>query len=194
MIGVTRRPGPAVGPPGGMAQQGNSAMDRFLQTALANQGAPPPGLNIQAQTNPQLEALQGRANKYMDDLQAGTGHAMDLAGQKMRDAREGGRQALGTSEGMRGVASSNRMGQYEADTQRGVTRAIADTGLERERMLGSAIQGSLGIARAPGEMALQEKGFGLSAYQAQQQANQQQFSNFMALLNAQRQSPIYGGF
>lgn len=150
-------------------------------------------LTLTAQTNPALDALLATNNKYIRDLQSGTGLAMDIAGQKMRDAAEGSKAALGQSEGFRGVRSSNRMAGLEADTNRNVTQAIGNVAAERERMLGGAIQGSLGIARAPAEMALAEKGLGLNAFQAQKQAEQQDFGAFLALLNAKRESPIYSG-
>lgn len=150
-------------------------------------------LTLSAQTNPALDSLLAQQNKYISDLQSGTGLAMDVAGQKMRDAAEGSKAALGQSEGFRGVRSSNRMAGLEAETNRNVTKAIGDVASERERMLGAAIQGGLGIARAPGEMALAEKSLGLNAFQAQRQSEAQDLSAFMALLNAQRSSPIYSG-
>jgi hypothetical protein len=122
-------------------------------------------VNFEAQADPNLEALLGRYNKYLDDFEGNTGHILDLAGQKMRDAREGGRKALTTSEGVRGVGSSNRMGQYEADTQRGVAGAVADAANARLLQQGNEIRGGLGLAEAPGSSALREKMFGLSAAQ-----------------------------
>lgn len=172
------------------------------------QGVPPPyspsggaggagggaGGSFTAQTNPALDALQGRYDKYLDNLEGNTGRIMDIAGSRIRDAREGGRSALQASEALRGVGSSNRVGNYDADTTRSQQGAIADITTQRENTLGSALQGGLGIARAPGEFALAEKGLGIQAAQAQQAAANQQLQAYLALLQSQRQSPIFSGF
>ncbi len=149
-----------------------------------------PGINLTASTYPALEALQGRYTKYLDNLEGNTGHMMDIAGQKLRDAREGGKAALQQSAGIRGVASNPALGKYESDTQRGVQQAITDVGVERERTLGAALGSGVGVYGAPANLALQEKGLGINAYQAQQQATANQFQMWLALLNAQRQSPL----
>lgn len=157
------------------------------QTAQQPPQAAP--LNLQAELDPRLLGLLGRQNRYLDALESGGGLQMDIAGQKMRDASIGARQSLQQSEGARGVSSSNRLGKLEADTNRNVTQAIGDVASRREAMLGQAIQGGLGVAAAPGAAALAEKGLGLNAYQAQNAVNSQNFSNFLALLQAQRTSP-----
>jgi hypothetical protein len=159
---------------------------------MPNFGGPPPGINISAQNNPALEALQARYDKYLNGLEANSGQIMDQAGSRLRDAREGGLKTLTQTQGLRGVASSPATAKYEADTQRGVQSAIADITTDRERTLGAALTGGLGIARAPGEMALAEKGLGINAFQAQSAANMQQFQAWLALLNAQRDSPMMG--
>jgi len=152
------------------------------------------GGTFTAQTNPALDALQGRYDKYLDNLEGNTGRIMDIAGSRLRDAREGGRTSLQASEALRGVGSSNRLGGYDAATTRGEQGAIADITTERERTLGGALQGGLGIAKAPGDMALAEKGLGIQAAGQQQQAANQQLQAWLALLQSQRQSPIYSGF
>lgn len=151
---------------------------------------PAPGINVTASTYPALEALQERYNKYLGGLETNTGQIMDQAGSRLRDAREGGKRSLQQSQGARGVASSPADSRYEADTQRGVQGAISDIATERERTLGAALQGGLGIARGPADLALSEKGLGINAYQAQQQAQIGQFNAWLALLNAQRNSPL----
>jgi len=156
-------------------------------------GAPSPGIAVSAQTNPALDALLARSTANLDRLTSGGGELMDTAAGRIRDIREGGRSALGQSEGMRGVSSSNRMGQYEADTSRGEMGAITDITNNRQQNLTSAIQGGLGVAGAGQEMALREKQFGLATQQAASQSANDNFAHFMALLQAQRSSPIYSG-
>lgn len=157
-----------------------------------------PNLNVNAQTSPELQALLDRNNRNLDEIESGTGHEMDVMGQKFRDAREGGRESLRQANAFAGRASTPATAGYEAETQKGVQGTLADVALRRRQMLTGAIQGSLGIARAPGDMALAEKGLGLQAYQAQTAAQnaaaQLQLQQMLALLNAQRQSPIYSGF
>jgi hypothetical protein len=161
--------------------------------AGASAGAPG-AATVTAQTNPMLDALTTRYGSYLDNLEGNTGRIMDIAGSKLRDAREGGRNALQQSEGFRGVSSSNRLGQYDTATQRGVQGAIADITTAREGTLGNALQGAVGVARAPAELALAEKQFGLQTANAQQANVNNQFNQLMALLNATRQSPIYSGY
>jgi hypothetical protein len=162
----------------------------------------PPGgsggpLNQTAQTYPELEALQGRYNQHLDNLSGNTGHVMDTMATKFRDAREGGRENLRQANVAAGRSSTPATGNYESQTQRGVQSTLADVANERERMLTGALQGGLGIARAPAELALQEKGHGLAMYTAQtnaaNQAAQMNLQALLAMLQAQRQSPIYGG-
>jgi hypothetical protein len=154
-------------------------------------------ININAGMYQPLNALQDRYNKYLGNLETNTGHIMDTAGAKLRDAREGGKTSLQQGNTMRGVASSPNMANYEAQTQRGVQQTIGDITTERERTLGSALQGGLGIMRSPAELAMQEKGLGIQAYQAstaaQNAAAQQNLNAFLAMLNAQRSSPLYTG-
>jgi hypothetical protein len=160
-------------------------------------GGDPGGLSQTAQTYPELEALQGRYNRHLDDLQNNTGHVMDVMGTKMRDAREGGRENLRQANTFAGRASTPETSNYESNTQRGVQSTLADVANDRERQLTGALQGGLGIARAPADLALAEKGYGLQAYQAQTQAANQKaqldLQALMAMLQAQRQSPIYSG-
>jgi hypothetical protein len=152
----------------------------------ANQGS----VNLSAQTNPALDALLQRSNRYMDTLESNTGGAMTKAAQLVRDAREGGKRTLQQNEAMRGVGSSNAQSNYEAGTTGLETKALSDVAAAREATLGGAIQGALGIARAPAEMSLQERHLGLSAAQLQQQAAQANMDRWLALLNATRNSPV----
>lgn len=157
-----------------------------------------------AQVHPALSALGDRYTEYLDDYMEGTGHALDVLGGRIRDAREGGRRSLAASEGLRGIKSSNRMAQYEAETQGDMAKAMTDAALRREESYGGAMRGGLPIYQAPGQMAMAEKGLGLSAWQAANQANQwnaaqqhqvaqDEFANFLAMLQAQRTSPVYTG-
>ncbi len=156
-------------------------------------GVMSPGINVSAQSNPHLDALLSRSNANLDRLTSGGGELMDTAAGRIRDIREGGRAALGQSEGMRGVSSSGRLADYEGDTSRAQMGAITDITNNRQQNLTSAIQGGLGIAGAPAEMALREKQFGLATHQANQQSANDNFQRFLALLQAQRTSPIYSG-
>lgn len=168
--------------------------------AYGNQYLPPDGSsgasggaggNFSASTYAPLEALQGRYNKYLDNLEGNSGQIMDQAASRLRDIREGGRKSLMASEGSRGINTSNRLSNYEADTAGSQAKAIADITTNREQTLGNALQGGLGIAQAPANLALSEKGFGLSAAAQQQAAAQQNLQSYLALLNSQRTSPIY---
>lgn len=153
----------------------------------------PTSTAISAATSPALDALQGRYGKYLDNLEGNSGRIMDIAAGRLRDTREGGRAALQQSQGFRGVGSSNRLANYDASTQRGQAGAIADITTQREGTLGNALQGGLGIARAPADLALAEKGFGLTAANQQLQQQQQTFNQLQALLQATRTSPLTGG-
>lgn len=154
---------------------------------------PPPTFDVQAQQSPELQALSGRWNTYLDDIDKNTGHAMDVAGQKFRDIREGGAKSLAASEGSRGINTGTSQEKYAADTARGEQSAIANTALERERMKGMALQGAGQAARSPLEMALQEKQLGLEGWGMTNAANSQAFNQWLAMLQAQRSSPIYTG-
>jgi hypothetical protein len=147
-----------------------------------------------AQTSPALDALQGRYDKYLSGLESNTGRIMDIAGSKLRDIREGGRTSLQASEALRGIGSSNRVANYDAATARSQQGAIADITTQREGTLGAALQGGLGIAKAPADLALSEKGLQLSAAAQQQQAANSSLQAYLSLLQANRSSPIYSGF
>lgn len=152
-----------------------------------------PSTTLNAEMYQPLTALQGRYDKYLNNLESGTGQIMDQAGQRFRDAREGGRQSLIQGQGIRGVGSSNQLAGYEAGTQRGVQSAVADMANARTQMLGGALQGGVGVMGAPAELSLKERGLGLQAAQLNEQTQMNNFNRFLALLNAQRQSPIYSG-
>lgn len=181
--GSSSVPVPTSGPLPGMSQTMNDGGDGGLQQT--------------AQTYPELEALQGKYNQHLSDLQNNTGHVMDTMATKFRDAREGGRETLRQGNAFAGRASTPETSNYESNTQRGVQSTLADVANDRERQLTGALQGGLAIARAPADLALAEKGYGLQAYQAQTQAANQKaqldLQALMAMLQAQRQSPIYSG-
>jgi hypothetical protein len=177
---------------GGLAVGGSGPVGGFGGMPSIGSLPSAPGVNLTASSNPALEALSERYKKYLDNLEGNTGQIMDQAGQRLRDAREGGRQSLMQTQGLRGVSSSPATAKYEADTQRGVQGAISDIATERERTLGAALGGGVGVFGAPANLALQEKGLGLNAWQAQQQAQMNQFQMWQALLNAQRNSPLGG--
>jgi len=159
----------------------------------------PPPPNITAQIDPNLTQVNQEAQDYLSRLQSGTGYAMDIMGQKARDAREGGRTALLQANALAGRPSGAGLSNYEAQTQQGVQDALATTALGRESMYGQALGTALSAARAPGDQALAEKGLSLQAYQAHQQAvnaaNQANntaandaFQQMLALLQARRSS------
>jgi hypothetical protein len=164
-------------------------------------------VNLQAQPNPHLEALTKDYKGYTDDLKSGTGHFLDVTGQKIRDAREGGKRSLAESESFRGIGSSNRAAQYEEGTLDELQRGLTDAGIERERTYGAALQGGVGVYGAPADLALREKGLGLDALREGRAAQQQQydqqrnasldkFSQFLELLQQQQSmpsAPVYTG-
>jgi hypothetical protein len=187
------------------------ALSTSTSTALPISSAPsaynppqvqaPPPIDIQAQTNPGLDQTNTQYQDYLTRLKEGSGFAFDVAGQKARDAREGGRKALIQANALAGRSSTAGLSGYEAGTQRAVQGALTDAALGREQQYGSALSGAVTAAQAPVNAALAEKNLGLNAWQAQ--ANQIQATNaanaaaqqtawqqMMALLQAQRSSPL----
>ncbi len=162
--------------------------------AASTPGAP---VTFKADTNAALDALSGKYTQHLDDLENNSGKIMDIAGQRMRDAREGGRRSMSDTMTLSGKATDPAAAQYEADTTRGVEGAIADTEAQREAQLTSALQGGVAVHSASPELALKEKQFQAGVYGQQQQAQAQEasanFDRFLALLNSQRTSPIYTG-
>jgi hypothetical protein len=152
-----------------------------------------PQLTLRANTNASLEALRSRYGKHLDDISGDTGHFMDLAGSRIRDAREGQRNALQQDSVFRGAASDPSLAAYDAETTGDVSKAVADVGAQREQQLTSALQGGVNVMGAPEDQAMREKQLQVSAYQAQNAANNQNFASWLALLNATRTSPIYTG-
>lgn len=154
-------------------------------------------LEFKADTNAGLDALAKRYNSHLDDIENNTGRIMDQRGSRLRDAREGGARALGDASLQSGHASDPAVAQYASDTTRGVESAVADVAQEQQNALTSALQGGVAVNRAPSDLALDEKRFQLSAYQADSAAKNQSaqlnLQALMASLNAQRDSPIYNG-
>lgn len=162
---------------------------------------PPPTpepLQLSAQEDPNLVGLGNDYKKYISDLQSGTGRIMDIAGSRLRDAREGGRKALSEDAAMRGVDDSKLLEDYDTETQGGVSKALADITTDRERTLGGALQGGVSVFGAPKQLALQEKGLGLQAWQANNAASNQSWQNILSLINARNLTqpplPQYGGY
>lgn len=164
--------------------------------------AAPSAPNISATISPQLEALSGKYDKYVSDLETNTGHSMDVMGNKFRDIREGGRKALMDRNAIAGRNSATGVQDYDAETSRGVQAEVAKAGLDREVMRGSALSGAVAAAKAPLDTALAEKGLGLSAYNAHNSAvnaanatNSANFNNaynqMVSLLEYNRSSPVY---
>jgi hypothetical protein len=156
---------------------------------------PPPAapLSLHADTNQALDALIGRYTKQLDNLSSNSGEMMDIAAQKIRDAREGGRKELGQASLAAGRASDPNIAAYDAATEGAQAGAIAGTAAQREANLTNALQGGVGVMGAPANLALQEKQLQLGAYNAQNAATNNTFQQFMAMLNASRTSPIYTG-
>lgn len=160
-------------------------------------GGSAPSLTLHADTNSALTALTGRYNKHLDDLSGNTGEIMDTAGSRIRDAREGGRRALQEDALFANRASDPALASYDAATTGAQAGAIADIAQGREANLTNALVGGVGVMGAPAEMALKEKGQQINAYSAENAAkaatSNMAFQQWMALLNAQRSSPIYTG-
>lgn len=160
--------------------------------------APAPAVNLQANTSEALDALTKRYMGNLDDIKGNSGYFMDLAGSKIRDAREGGRTALQQDAAFAGKASDPSIAAYDADTQRAQAGAIADVAAQREGIYTGAIAGGVNVASAAPRLALDEKQLQVNAYNAQQAATQaaamNDFSRWRALLDAQRGSPIYQGY
>lgn len=191
---------------GGQAQSVQQSMLEAAQrggTAPATPGSSSGGgssdssgsgsLTLKADTNASLEALRNRYTGHLDDIKGNTGHFMDLAGSRIRDAREGGKAALQQDSMFRGAASDPSLAAYEADTTGAVAGAVADVAAGREQQYTNALQGGVAVAGAPEEQALREKQLQVNAYQAESASKNQNFASWLALLNASRTSPIYTG-
>lgn len=154
-------------------------------------------LTLHADTNQALSALSGRYGKHLDNLEGNTGHIMDTAASRIRDVREGGRRALQEDALFANKASDPGLASYEAGTSGLQAGAIADIAQGREANLTNALVGGVGVMGAPAEMALKEKGTQIAAYNAENAAksavSNMAFQQWMALLNANRTSPIYTG-
>lgn len=153
-------------------------------------------LNFSAEKSPELLALLGESQSYINDLKNNTGHTMDELGAKLRDSREGGKRSLQQGESARGVNSSMAQSNYEGATQRGVQDTLAGVARDREAMRGGAIQGAAGIAGGINSAAMAEKALQLGAWSAQQQAQAAKeaanYNQWLSLLGEYRSSPAYG--
>jgi len=160
---------------------------------------------ITAQKPAALTALLDRYNTHLDKLGEGRGREMEYDAAGIRDAREGGRQALSDSEKLRRVKSSNRMGRYDATTASMASDSLSTGGLAFDDREGEAIRGGLGLAGAGSRAALAEKEFGLDSWQAGQAAANSSWqrerakhtdavNNWMQALQMQRSSPVYRGY
>lgn len=158
----------------------------------------PEPLQLSAELDPNLVGLGNDYKKYISDLQSGTGRIMDIAGSRLRDSREGGRKALSEDAQVRGVDDSKLLESYDTETQGGVQKALADITTDRERTLGGALQGGVNVFGAPKQLALQEKGLGLQAWQANNAASNQSWANILALIAARNATqppmPQYAGY
>lgn len=166
-----------------------------------NGGATPPKpseLKLESTLDPRLEELVGMERGYLGDLKEGTGRIQDITAGRLRDVREGGRKAVQNSAAFRGVDDEHALTSYDAETARGEQSALADVATGREALMGSALQGALGIFAAPGQNALAQQANQIGAFQANNAANmewwnatnmvgKQNFSNWMAILGLQNE-------
>jgi len=201
---ATQSAGPL--PPGGLPGiGGGGSVQQSMLEAVQRGGAAPSttstggagsgssSLTLKADTNASLEALRNRYGTHLDNITGNSGQMMDLAGSRIRDAREGGRAALQQDSMFAGKASDPSLASYDSQTQGQVAGAVADVAAGREAHLTSALQGGVNVMGAPEDQAMREKQLQLGAYQAENAAKNQNFSSFLALLNATRTSPIYTG-
>lgn len=162
--------------------------------------APPPP-NIQSQRDPTLDAVQDRYDKFLGDIEGGTGRIMDIAGSRTRDAAEGARTMARENAAARGVGSAKEVGVIDSATQRNIAAQNADIALGRESLTLQALTGAGGNAANTAGQALAEKQHGLGVYEAASRAQssaaaaaaQSQataFNQMMALLETQRSSPV----
>jgi hypothetical protein len=149
------------------------------------------GFNNTAQTYPGFDSLLKKYMGWAECLESGSDRVMDMAGQKYRDAREGGLKSLRAGNRAAGRISSPNESRYQSETTRGVQQAVADTAIKREAMIGAAYAGALPLTAAGPNMALAEKNLGLQQVVAQNQMANSSFNNFLALLQALRSSPTY---
>lgn len=157
---------------------------------------------IAAADDPRLTALNDRYNSYLDDFDKGTGKALDQAGAKFRDAREGARSAMSNDAAFRGVNADT--GNFDASTLRGEQGAIADEATKREAEKGENLRGGLAIAGAPGSANRQDRQLNLDLLRDQENQSQQTWENsrdtandawskFLAMLGQARQGPLPPG-
>lgn len=148
-----------------------------------------------------LVDLQRRYTGYLDDFGPATDRGAIRLGQDIRDLgsgmaaeRAGGYAARGLRGG--GDLATTLETQANVDTTRAAGRAMSDYREGRARSYGEAIRAGLGVAGAPAEMALREKEFAANARMGEANLGLARARNtmdqYLALLNANRSSPIYG--
>jgi hypothetical protein len=150
-------------------------------------------INLQVEPNKALDAMIGNYNQHVNDTKGQDGRMMDLAAGRIRDAREGNRRSLQQDSLFAGRASDPSIASYDAETSGLESAAIADVATQRESNLTNALGAGVGYAAMPAQFANTDKALQIQAATASNAMANNTFNQFLALLNASKQSPIYMG-
>lgn len=136
----------------------------------------PSEMNISAQQNPQLAALQGDAARLRGNLAANTDQDAVLAMQRQRDDISGMAKEFGEGAAQRGLLGT---GAAQQDLMKKVIepgqQALAQTSAQmasegRNRQL-AALQGEAGMAGEQARLMQAQQNFGLQSWEARNAAN-----------------------
>lgn len=175
----------ALGPVGGVGGAGGAPPG----TPPGTPPLPPPpqAPDVQASRNAQLQGVQDEYKKYVEGIQAGTGHVLDLATSRSRDAAAGAKQRAREDAQFRGVNSAQAERDVEDSAQRTLAGQHAAIALEREKMIGEGLKTEYDQESGHQQLGQGEKRIGLDAYNSYQNAmqayNAANLANSTALFN-----------
>lgn len=167
------------------------------------------GSSTNAQLYQPLLDLQNESRRYREDLRNGTGRIAGQIAGATGDWLAGMQEGNLKDAAVRGIGGSGVEGQIRQASRDTATRAgakqLGDLAVQREAMLGGAIQGALPGTTAAPELALREKqttmqgqtnqqNLAQQQYQNQLQASNMAFNQYMAMLDQQRNNQAYTGF
>lgn len=153
--------------------------------------SPGPNFNNTAQSNPDLEyAINGLKGQLSNDT---TGHAIDMAGGKLRDLAEGQKSAAAAGRTSRGVSGTgvddydNR--RIDTGTQRAIAGTATDITLGREAQkdsiygqIAGAGASQAGINQADRSLALQQWQTDQANQRAREQAQAAQQASILNMI------------
>jgi len=150
------------------------------------------------QQNPQLEALQGEFKDYQGSLAAGNDQDAINAMQRQRDLSSGMSKEFAANAGRRGLgpgSGASQLLQARMMDQAGRNQVGLNAGLasDARRQQLTALQGRGNLALGAASANLGQQNFGLSQWQAQQQAQMAQ-AQLQAMQNNQMWQQMMGLF